>query len=101
MKMAVLMWLLMGTRSIEDSWSCALKGESRPEDIQRHALLNLVRSSLSTIDMLVTSLRMLTPVMHPPWLEKLRSGSACALLWRLAIVYHPQAPSERLDFHKV
>jgi len=42
MKMAVLMSLLMGTKSFEvTSWSCALKGESRPEDIQQHALVEL------------------------------------------------------------
>jgi len=43
-----------------DSWSCALKGESQPEDNKRQALLDLVRSLLSTINMLATSLRMLT-----------------------------------------
>jgi len=101
MKIAVLISQLIGEKSINESWYCALKGVRRPEDIQRQAMTDLKRVSLSASDRLVTSLRMLTLIVHSDWSEKLRSGSACALLWRLAIVYHPQAPSGRLEFHKV
>jgi len=79
MQITVLISLLVKRKSIKESWSCESKGESRPEDIQLHALFNLARSSLSVIDKLATSLRVLTPVVHSPLSLKFSSGSAYAL----------------------